>query len=77
MHSAQQINAESPWSRAWCAISLIAWMMATIKLPRQMEPKEYVTDLKKESHTALEQNEDAPDGWNHHSATVPQTLGGD
>jgi hypothetical protein len=37
-------------------------------------PKLYVTDRKKESHTAFEQHDEASSGLYHQVPTVPQTV---
>jgi hypothetical protein len=44
-HSAIQAQQLSFCSRILRTISLIAWMIATKRLPRQIEPKEYVYSM--------------------------------
>lgn len=48
--------------------------MATNKEPMQMDPKDVVVDLTNESRTAVEQQDDASVGTNHHVPTVPATV---
>mmetsp|Transcript_20348 Transcript_20348/g.42667 ORF Transcript_20348/g.42667 Transcript_20348/m.42667 type:complete len:89 (-) Transcript_20348:420-686(-) len=47
---------------------------ATMRDPKQIEPREYVVDRKKESLTAEEQNDEASDGENHQVPTTPATV---
>lgn len=53
--------------------SIITLRIATSKLPKQIDPNEYVVALLNESTTALEQNDEASSGANHHVPTVPLT----
>eukprot|EP00587_Corethron_hystrix_P015276 CAMPEP_0113321690 /NCGR_PEP_ID=MMETSP0010_2-20120614/15087_1 /TAXON_ID=216773 ORGANISM="Corethron hystrix, Strain 308" /NCGR_SAMPLE_ID=MMETSP0010_2 /ASSEMBLY_ACC=CAM_ASM_000155 /LENGTH=50 /DNA_ID=CAMNT_0000179901 /DNA_START=470 /DNA_END=619 /DNA_ORIENTATION=- /assembly_acc=CAM_ASM_000155 len=48
--------------------------MAVRRLPKQMEPKEYVVARENEPRTASEQHEDAIMGLYHHDPTVPATV---
>jgi len=52
----------------------MALIMATTRLPKQMDPKEYVMARLNESVTALEQNEDASAGEYHQVPTAPLTV---
>ena len=45
-----------------------------MKLPKHMDPKEYVIARRKELVTALDMNEFASDGVNHQVPTVPATV---
>jgi hypothetical protein len=54
--------------------SMITFNIATMRLPKQIDPKEYVVALLIESRTAIEQNDDASRGANHQVPTVPLTI---
>jgi len=48
--------------------------IATMRLPKQMDPKEYEVARLNESMTALEQHDLASTGEYHHVPTVPLTV---
>lgn len=74
MHSAiHRPIPPSPLFLASFASVFSASRIATIKLPKQIEPKEYVVALTKLSRTPFEQHDDASSGATHQVPTVPAT----
>mmetsp|Transcript_47096 Transcript_47096/g.53392 ORF Transcript_47096/g.53392 Transcript_47096/m.53392 type:complete len:100 (+) Transcript_47096:287-586(+) len=67
-------NNEFSSVRMELTISRVACMMATIKDPKQMGPKDVVILLQYEFRTADEQHDFASPGINHQVPTVPATV---
>ena len=72
--SARHTRIPSSLSRALRTTSRAASNNATMRLPRQIEPKEYVVARKKESRVAGEQHEPASAGANHQVPTTPAIV---
>jgi len=76
MHSAQSLT--TPLTFRLCLarrrISLRTFKMATIRLPKQIDPNEYVSDLERESLMAFEQNEEASMGANQKVPITPALV---
>jgi hypothetical protein len=53
---------------------IMIWQGGTIKLPRQMDPREDVMERQSADRTAFEQHGLISSGWNHHVPTALATV---